>query len=179
MSLKYIEQRIKDFLSSDDNDVLVIKGDWGTGKTFLWNKLVNESSKKGQVSRKKYCYISLFGISDLQHLKNNIFDETIDTSLIEQGVSLVTLRRNVAEVFGRKGIVEKLKAFFNSINIFTGISDKGFLKWLSDCYKNIKGISKRQTTHIEKLPLVKDYSSFFRSAAYHLIRDTLICLDDL
>ena len=138
-------------------EVLVIKGDWGTGKTYLWNELVRGASKNSDIPCDKYCYMSLFGIADLQHLKNNIFDESIDVGLIEEGVSLKTLRKNAVEVLGDKRLSEKI----------------------DDLYQTSKDWLFQQSKHLEKIPYIKDYSPLFRSAAYQLVRNTLICFDDI
>lgn len=45
------------FLKSD-NKVLVIKGDWGVGKTFFWNKYYENNINN--LSQLAYSYVSLF-----------------------------------------------------------------------------------------------------------------------
>lgn len=48
-----------DAFMQSDNSVLVIKGDWGVGKTFFWNKYYNEN--KNNLKKIAYSYVSLFG----------------------------------------------------------------------------------------------------------------------
>jgi tRNA A37 threonylcarbamoyladenosine biosynthesis protein TsaE len=43
MSLDIIRKEITRFLASDTPEVLVIKGAWGVGKTFLWRKLLKDA----------------------------------------------------------------------------------------------------------------------------------------
>lgn len=58
---------INDFLSDDNTTkrVLVLKGSWGTGKTWLWK---NEIIDQPQYSNKKIGYVSLFGKSSIQDI---------------------------------------------------------------------------------------------------------------
>ena len=42
MSLRIIEEAIREFISTESAEVLSIKGGWGVGKTFFWNKLIKE-----------------------------------------------------------------------------------------------------------------------------------------
>lgn len=58
---------INDFLSNNNTTkrVLVLKGNWGTGKTWLWK---NEIIDQPQYSNKKIGYVSLFGKSSIQDI---------------------------------------------------------------------------------------------------------------
>lgn len=58
---------INNFLSDDNTTkrVLVLKGSWGTGKTWLWK---NEIIDQPQYSNKKIGYVSLFGKSSIQDI---------------------------------------------------------------------------------------------------------------
>ncbi|EAR6897237.1 hypothetical protein NI479_000191 [Salmonella enterica] len=58
------------FLKSD-NKVLVIKGDWGVGKTFFWNKYYENNINN--LSQLAYSYVSLFGKNSLSDLKKEVF----------------------------------------------------------------------------------------------------------
>ncbi len=53
-------------------------------------------------------YVSLFGINSLEALKIAIFEQTVNSEIIEEGVSLKTLRSNtdvVAKSLGRKSLL--------------------------------------------------------------------------
>jgi hypothetical protein len=72
MSLKHIQKILEDFISKDRNDLLVLKGGWGVGKTHLWQTIVKKAKKENNTGKKRYSYISLFGINNLEDLKNII-----------------------------------------------------------------------------------------------------------
>lgn len=71
-SMQTVTEDIQRFLRSTDAEVLCITGDWGVGKTFTWNKLLREAADSGELSRKKYSYVSLFGLNSLAEVKSAI-----------------------------------------------------------------------------------------------------------
>ena len=91
MSLTEIKNTIRNFIIRDDNDALAIKGNYGVGKTYYWQELIKNSSfdkpyysgfTKGEgkdrtIGKQQYIYVSLFGIEDLNSLKNLLFSEMV------------------------------------------------------------------------------------------------------
>ncbi|NOJ99217.1 hypothetical protein HMI51_40755, partial [Corallococcus coralloides] len=83
-----VENALDAFMKSD-NSVLVIKGDWGGGKTFFWKKYYNDH--KNHLKQIAYSYVSLFGknsLSDIRreifHLAKRIKKERIESSFQQQ-----------------------------------------------------------------------------------------------
>ena len=55
---------------------IAITGSWGVGKTFFWNELlksIRENDVNNVLSKRKYAYISLFGVESLSDLKTQIY----------------------------------------------------------------------------------------------------------
>lgn len=75
MSVAQIEKALIRFVSQPENTAIVLKGDWGTGKTHFWNGVVK--SNRSLFSKKKYSYVSLFGLNGLSELKRSIFENTV------------------------------------------------------------------------------------------------------
>ena len=73
MSIKIIEEQIKNFLSNDTPEIMSINGAWGIGKTYTRKKYFNECKEAKKIVLEKYAYISLFGIEDIQQLKFELF----------------------------------------------------------------------------------------------------------
>ena len=71
-----LQAEIKRFIAIPNPEVLCISGEWGIGKTFTWQKLLDEASAEKKVGVTKYSYVSLFGISTLDGLKMAIFENT-------------------------------------------------------------------------------------------------------
>jgi hypothetical protein len=96
MTLQVIEDCISSFLCSDKAEVLAIRGHWGVGKTFFWNKILLEKSNiSGAISSNRYAYVSLFGLNNLEALKFAIFENTVPNSLIGKETNLETFSKNV------------------------------------------------------------------------------------
>ncbi|MCJ0884309.1 KAP family NTPase [Vibrio sp. CCB-PB317] len=79
MSIVNTRKKIENFLLSDTPEVLVIKGDWGVGKTFTWKKFFQEIKEEKNVPLEHYSYVSLFGIESLHELKRCIALNKEDT----------------------------------------------------------------------------------------------------
>ncbi len=81
MSLKKIKAVIDKFLTSDDPEVICISGEWGIGKTHLWNErledAVNSNEKRHGVAVNRYSYVTLFGLNSLDDVKGSIFENTV------------------------------------------------------------------------------------------------------
>ena len=67
VSREEVKRRLKELLDRKDPVCIVIKGEWGIGKTHLWKELINNELKK-----EKYAYISLFGKQSLEDLKTDL-----------------------------------------------------------------------------------------------------------
>ena len=75
-STALVKQEISRFLTSPDPEVLCISGQWGIGKTFVWQSLLDASKEKSVVALERYAYVSLFGINSLDGFKSAIFENT-------------------------------------------------------------------------------------------------------
>lgn len=91
MSVDKTEKVVRDFLSNNSAEVLSIKGNWGVGKTYFWNKVLNQAKDAPTFCREKYCYISLFGITSLEQLKSTIFETYVNKAGIGEGFSFDNL----------------------------------------------------------------------------------------
>ncbi|HEV7891880.1 MAG TPA: P-loop NTPase fold protein [Pyrinomonadaceae bacterium] len=80
MSLEHIKAVIENFISDTRNELLVIKGKWGAGKTFFWQKLIEECQREKNVGRQFYSYVSLFGVNSLEELNNSILASRVDSN---------------------------------------------------------------------------------------------------
>lgn len=82
MTINIIKDQIEIFLKSPEPEVMAIKGAWGVGKTYSWNKFLDEFKAKNSLSLSQYSYISLFGINSLESFKQAIFENSIRNDLI-------------------------------------------------------------------------------------------------
>lgn len=88
MTTALVKAEITRFLQSPVPEVLCIKGKWGVGKTFAWQQFLKEASLAGSLGLGHYAYISLFGLSSLDALRNAILENSVATGQIAGGPSL-------------------------------------------------------------------------------------------
>ncbi|MDI6790920.1 MAG: P-loop NTPase fold protein [Thermodesulfobacteriota bacterium] len=83
MSLALIKRQIAQFLQTDTLEVMAIRGAWGVGKTFAWNKYLNEAKHNNRIALDNYSYVSLFGLNSMDELKLSIFMDAIHKKNID------------------------------------------------------------------------------------------------
>lgn len=74
MSLHKTKQQLIQQLGQADNCVIALSGNWGTGKTHLWNDVKTES---GDDKIKNALYVSLFGLKTVDQLKRKLIETAI------------------------------------------------------------------------------------------------------
>jgi len=105
MTLAVVRNELERFLSDPDAEVLALRGKWGVGKTYSWNRILECVNERKAVARDRYTYLSLFGISSLNELRFSLFEHSIDCKLIGKQPTLATFRDNAAQLsfsLGRK-----------------------------------------------------------------------------
>lgn len=135
MSLEHIKSVTEMFISDTHDELLVIKGKWGAGKTFFWHKIIEESMRKKCVGRGYYSYVSLFGIGSLEDLNNAILASRVAANQTIKQKKLDALTVNLRTL--AKGL-EKVPA----IREYTGDLISTFLHLLLDntliCFDDIE-----------------------------------------
>ena len=93
MTIATVQAVSTEFLDNPKPEVLVIKGEWGSGKTYAWRKIVeSNTAPKGL---KKYSYLSLFGFSSVSELPLSVFSKTQNFDAINEAYSFDKWRRVV------------------------------------------------------------------------------------
>lgn len=87
MTTALVKAEIERFLQSPLPEVLCVKGRWGVGKTFAWQQFLKQASSSCSVGLKHYAYVSLFGVSSLDALRNAILENSVASSQIADGPS--------------------------------------------------------------------------------------------
>ncbi len=149
MTLAIIKNQIDKFLASGEPGVLAIKGEWGVGKTFTWNKYLLEARNENRIGLRKYSYISIFGINSIDVFKYSIFENVIDRKLIGTEANVDTFKKNSADLLaslGRKSVrlvkgASLLKDFAPAIESFSFLSLEKHLICIDDLERKGKGLS--------------------------------------
>lgn len=79
MSLAQIRPVVEQFVSDQRNDMLVVKGGWGVGKTRFWQDMIRKAGGEQKIGHRYYSYVSLFGINSLEELKKSILASRIES----------------------------------------------------------------------------------------------------
>lgn len=69
-NVENLENRLIKLIDNEKPWAIALTGEWGVGKTHLWDKIRDEN--KEVFSGKKYAYVSLFGLDSLASLKSTI-----------------------------------------------------------------------------------------------------------
>ena len=62
-----VQERLKELLNANQSFGIALNGKWGVGKTFFWNKLIEDN-----LSDRKTAYISLFGVENIFDIERKI-----------------------------------------------------------------------------------------------------------
>lgn len=112
MALKIIQDEIARFLSTSEAEVLAMRGSWGVGKTFAWNKMLADN--KDKIALGKYAYVSLFGINAISALEECIFRQRINKTDIGNTPDIHTFRENIADLMDGFEVKKNTAQFFST-----------------------------------------------------------------
>ena len=66
-----IRESLQRFLTDDKLRVAILKGAWGTGKTFFWRSFLD--GFRAELSFRAYSYVSMFGVESAADLERHVF----------------------------------------------------------------------------------------------------------
>lgn len=75
LSLSDVEQALEQFLNDPSPSIIAMTGQWGRGKSYFWRAFLG--THVSDIDTRLYSYISLFGLGDLQQLKDAVFDNAV------------------------------------------------------------------------------------------------------
>jgi KAP family P-loop domain len=90
-----IIKAVKTYIETPDTRyAIMIDGDWGCGKTFLWKNILQP-----EVGQSEAIYVSMFGLKDINDIENEIFKALSMVGTDEEGIlqGLLNSNSNIAE----------------------------------------------------------------------------------
>ncbi|MCU4391331.1 KAP family NTPase [Acinetobacter courvalinii] len=131
------EKRLKQLLEYNIQNekvgtAIAITGPWGVGKTFFWKKFIDGCNFK-----KKYVYVSLFGLESLSDLKTHIY------SNIENNHSTLEIPRWIRSL---PSILKDTRVSQFGLNASTKIFDSLMFNQVKDaviCFDDFERMSKK------------------------------------
>jgi hypothetical protein len=116
-STKLLRAEIERFLASNEPEVLSIRGKWGAGKTYAWNRFLIQAKDTNTIALKNYAYVSLFSVQSLDELKYSIFENTVGAKDIGTEPTLEGFKKNATAALkqaGKHSIAGLLSYFKNA-----------------------------------------------------------------
>lgn len=128
------EERLEQIFRENENKgmAVAITGSWGVGKTFFWNTF-----RKNNPNKKKYVYVSLFGLESLSDLKTHIY------SHIENNSSTIEIPRWIR---GLPSILKETKISQFGISSSAKIFDSLMFNQVKDaiiCFDDFERMSNK------------------------------------
>ena len=138
------------YLKSDisNSKVIMLSGKWGSGKTHFWKNKIEENLKKEKIPNN---YISLYGKTSIQEIKNEVFLKIFEgmdifkiddksVNLAKNTANLIADFTKTVSVFGVNLDLSKINTPFDIIklkNDFLGETNKVYLKSVfeTNCFK--------------------------------------------
>lgn len=152
-----ITKSVDAFFTKNDK-VAVVKGEWGVGKTYFWNSYIAGKIASREISQIAYSYISLFGKSNLNDIKQSIFQ------------SAKTISANEAVDISFDKALEENSGIFNR------------LPWVRDSLTKARGkapIIGWLTGLIKDTPYTNKFASLIANFEYAMVNNYVICIDDI
>jgi hypothetical protein len=163
VSIANVGPTLRSFLASSNPEVIALKGGWGTGKTFFWKKELSKAAEESRLGVTRYAYVSLFGLSSLEQLKQAIFANSLPAQSISDGQNLSTFSTNIQDV------LKRLEGTSGNIDIQASKS----------LFKNLAEKILRTTAGAASgLQWSRAWLPFMADATFFVVRNQLICLDD-
>lgn len=98
MSIDHCNIEINHFLETAEPEVLVVAGKWGVGKTFAWKHYLGLASNDKKIALNKYAYVSLFGLSNINEIKDAIFQNTVSSEAANNTPNFSTFESGLATI---------------------------------------------------------------------------------
>ncbi len=103
MSIAVVKEQVFNFLASSSPEVLVINGEYGTGKTFNWLAWVEECANEDKIALDRYAYVSLFGLNTLDEFKSEIFKNMVHKNQIGKPFTIKNIQENYLQLTEKGG----------------------------------------------------------------------------
>lgn len=147
-----------DAFFSSEAKVLVIKGDWGVGKTYFWEDYINKRIELRDLKQLAYSYISLFGVSSIDDIRQKVF-------------------HNAKAISTDKNILKDYEEEIKESNFFRN-KKKLILDGLSRARDNASLVSML-SKHVKNVPIINKFSGVLNVLEYSLVNNFIICIDDI
>lgn len=154
----YSLQRSLDSFFAGDDQVLVIKGAWGVGKTYFWDRYIEARLEKKDLKQIAYSYVSLFGKASLADIRASVF----------QSAKSIATKDNIQRKFD-----EELESSTSLLKLTPWVREATETAW------GKAPLIGWLTNLARSTPFTDKYSGIIAALEYGLVKDYIVCFDDL
>ena len=151
MTASLARNEIRRFLTNDEPEVLSITGRWGVGKTYAWSQELSVYRQAANFERRRYSYVSAFVLPSIKDLKEAVFQSTIRLDGSDVQPTVDSLRENLKSIEGVTRLAE----------------------WGG------RRLTKASSSLLSLVPWAGSAGELILPTASLLIKDQIICIDDL
>jgi hypothetical protein len=155
--MEYIKKSLDAFFASSSG-VVVIRGDWGVGKTYFWDQYINSRIQSRDLKQIAYSYVSLFGRNSLADIKASVFQSGRAIASDEKIINSFEV-----ELAKSNTLYSKFPQLKSTLDFA-----KKKAPWLG----LISGAAK-------KIPVLDKFSSLMSSVEYSVVNNYVVCFDDI
>ncbi len=160
-------------LLEQNGKIVLLDGNWGSGKTYRWNNIIKPSIKK-----KNKIYVSLFGVKNIEEIKERIFSEYINNFFNTDNtlksfskIILLSVSCFIISFILSLSLVSSLNVYSSNLPWYILVFYTSVILLFLGFYKNI--IMYFLNKYIGVNYLNVDIKKIFNS------NDTVFCFDDL
>lgn len=134
-SIAQVKAALTAFLADPEPGVIAIKGDWGVGKTFLWDRFIkDQEAVKGYSG---YSYASFFGASSLVEVRTALFNSQV--SIGKASMAVIQRKFDIAARKGSTALVKLAKpAGSQNTEHLTGVFEDKALRNIVVCLDDLE-----------------------------------------
>ena len=151
-STPLVKKEIKRFLRDSTPEVICISGEWGIGKTFTWQTMLEHALQNNEFGMERHSYVSLFGINSLESLKTGIAENSLFSKSTEPKNLFEKAKRRVSALQSKlqpnKHIVRGLptvKDFLEAFDQFMFATVRNQVICIDDFERRGKDLSVKDT----------------------------------
>lgn len=176
MDTRSVENVLSDFLKNSHANTMVLKGDWGVGKTTIWQKTVERYTKENYPGTfKYYCYASFFGVKSIENIREQLSSSRSSLRFYPELNHVFTFFKK--ECKGKRSDITL--SFFQENKWKDVLVKVGKLLWQGVKFSVLKIATNARNLFSIFDGIVVNLGRLYGAFSYSMVKNCIVCLDDL